>query len=129
VDWNNFDMWKATREVIGQINKPVADFFLLHTKKEILSESTKRHISICPLSSMQDLVNDENLRARNFWKKVEHPVLKTTIEYPSEFIRSSEVSLETRFRAPLIGEHNDEVYQEIGLSRQDLVTLKGAGII
>ncbi len=129
VDWNNFDMWKATREVIGQINQPVAEFFKLHTKKEILSESTKRRISICPLSSMQDLVNDDNLRARNFWKKVEHPELKTKIEYPSEFIRSSEVSLETRFRAPLIGEHNEAVYREMGLSNKDMVTLKGAGII
>jgi crotonobetainyl-CoA:carnitine CoA-transferase CaiB-like acyl-CoA transferase len=35
----------------------------------------------------------------------------------------------TRFRAPLIGEHNEEVYREIGLSRQDLVVLKQAGVI
>ena len=38
------------------------------------------------------------------------------ISYPRQFVRSSECEAITRFRAPLIGEHNSEVYGEIGLS-------------
>jgi formyl-CoA transferase len=33
-------------------------------------------------------------------------------------------------RAPLIGEHNEEVYiNELGLSKEELLTLKQAGVI
>ena len=78
---------------------------------------------------MQDLLNDEYLKARNFWVEIEHPELGTSITYPREFVQSSEKDCSTRFRAPLIGEHNEEIYSEIGLSKQDLIVLKQAGII
>ncbi len=129
IDWDIFDMWKTTREVIAQINGPVAEFFKLHTKAELLAGATRRRISICPLSSMQDLATDPNLRERRFWTEVEHPELSARLLYPSQFIRSSVETLATRSRAPLIGEHNTEVYAEIGLSRRDLVALKQAGVI
>jgi crotonobetainyl-CoA:carnitine CoA-transferase CaiB-like acyl-CoA transferase len=100
-----------------------------HTKKEISQGAGERQISMCPLSSMEDLLHSEQLKARNFWTEIDHPELNTTITYPREFVKSSEISCETRFRAPMIGEHNEEIYKEIGLSKQDLVVLKQAGII
>jgi crotonobetainyl-CoA:carnitine CoA-transferase CaiB-like acyl-CoA transferase len=44
-------------------------------------------------------------------------------------MRSSIMDFSTRFRAPLIGEHNAEVYKEIGISNKDLKSLKKDGII
>jgi len=129
IDWDTFDMWKVSRDVIAQINGPVAEFFKLHTKAELLAGATQRRISICPLSSMADLVTDPNLRARQFWTEIEHPALGARIAYPSQFIRSSAAELATRTRAPLIGEHNGEVFGEIGLSKRDLVALKQSGVI
>jgi crotonobetainyl-CoA:carnitine CoA-transferase CaiB-like acyl-CoA transferase len=129
IDWDTFDMWKVSREVIAQINGPVAEFFKLHTKAEMLAGATKRRISICPLSSMQDLVADPNLGERRFWVEIEHPELEAQIPYPGQFIRSSAEKLVTRSRAPLIGEHNAEVYAEIGLSTKDLLALKQSGAV
>jgi len=129
VDWDNFDMWKVTRDVIAKINGPVSEFFKAHTKAELLQGATMKNISICPLSSMENLVNDPGLQARKFWVEIEHPELGTRIPYPGEFIRSSAEKLMTSFKAPLIGEHNLEIYSEIGLSREKLVMLKEAGVI
>ena len=128
-DWDNFDMFTVTREEMDSISKPIGEFFMTHTRKELLEEAVPRQVSIGPLFSMEDLLNDECLKARNFWVQIEHPELGTSITYPREFVKSSEVDCSTRFRAPLIGEHNTEVYNEIGLSRQDLILLKQAGII
>jgi crotonobetainyl-CoA:carnitine CoA-transferase CaiB-like acyl-CoA transferase len=129
MDWNSLDMFKATREHIDQISKPVGEFFLKHTKKEILEGAIERDISIFPLSGIGDLLNDVHLKSRNFWTEIQHPELGVGITYPRAFARSSENDLSTRFRAPLIGEHNTEIYGELGFSRQDLVSLKQAGII
>jgi crotonobetainyl-CoA:carnitine CoA-transferase CaiB-like acyl-CoA transferase len=129
MDWDNFDMFTATKEEMQQISKPAGEFFMRHTRKELLDGAVPRGVSIGPLSSMHDLIDDECLRARNFWTQIEHPELGTGITYPREFVKSSEKDCSTRFRAPLIGEHNEDVYGNIGLSRQDLIPLEKAGVI
>ncbi len=129
MEWERFDMATATQEEIDRISNPIMDFFRVHTKAEILKAAIERNVSVCPLSSMQDLMNDANLQEREFWTKIEHPELGRSLVYPKQFIRSSEASIGTRFRAPLIGEHNREVYGELGLSGDRLVAMTEAGII
>jgi crotonobetainyl-CoA:carnitine CoA-transferase CaiB-like acyl-CoA transferase len=129
MDWDNFDMFTVSKEEMQQISQPVGKFFLSYTRRELLDGAVPRGVSIGPLSSMHDLLEDDNLEARNFWVKINHPELGTEITYPKEFARSSEISFATRFRAPLIGEHNEEVYSNLGFAKSDLVLLKQAGII
>jgi crotonobetainyl-CoA:carnitine CoA-transferase CaiB-like acyl-CoA transferase len=129
MDWENLDIWRVNQDVVDKISRPIEKFFLTKTKREIAQQAADRRVSICPLSSMEDLLNDAQLEARNFWVEIEHPELNTRITYPREFVKSSEKVCATRFRAPLIGEHNQEIYGEIGLSRRDLVILKQAGVI
>ncbi|MBN1176079.1 MAG: CoA transferase [Dehalococcoidales bacterium] len=129
MDWDNFDMFTVTREEMDAISNPVGEFFRSHTRKELLAGAVPRGVSIGPLSSMEDLLNDECLRERSFWKEIEHAELGTSITYPREFVKSTEADCSTRFRAPLIGEHNAEIYKEIGLSGQELKKLKESGII
>ena len=53
-----------------------------------------------------------------------------SITYPGVFTNASETPLTISRRAPLIGEHNEEIYEkELGLSREELLILKQAGII
>jgi crotonobetainyl-CoA:carnitine CoA-transferase CaiB-like acyl-CoA transferase len=78
---------------------------------------------------MQDIINDPNLSARGYWSQLEYPELNATIPYPRQFVRSSENGVSAASRAPLIGEHNAEIYGEIGLSRHQIVDLKEAGVI
>ncbi len=120
MEWDTFDMFTVNQETMDKITKPVGEFFLRHTSKELLNGAVPRGVSIGPLSSMQDLLNDECLNTRGFWTKINHPELGTNITYPKTFIRSTEMDCSTRFRAPLIGEHNKEVYQELGLNLEKL---------
>jgi crotonobetainyl-CoA:carnitine CoA-transferase CaiB-like acyl-CoA transferase len=129
IDWVNMDMAVITQSTIDIMATAIQSFFLTHTKKEILTQALARNISLCPLSSMGDLLDDEHLRARKYWTEIEHDELGASLTYPKEFVKSSEESFTTRFRAPLIGEHNREIYSEIGLSGDQMIALKEAGII
>ena len=129
MEWENFDMGTATQDLLDRISKPIGDFFKSRTRKQFLEAAIKRNISICSLSSMEDLINDRNLKERHFWTEIDHPELGIRLPYPRKFAEMSETSIATRFRAPLIGEHNSEVYAEIGLTGQDLTTLRQAGVI
>jgi crotonobetainyl-CoA:carnitine CoA-transferase CaiB-like acyl-CoA transferase len=76
------------------------------------------------------MLYDPQLTARKFWVEVEHPELNTTLTYPGSFVNSSEASPRITRRAPLIGEHNEEIYEkELGISKEKLVILKQAGVI
>ncbi|MCJ7605152.1 MAG: CoA transferase, partial [Dehalococcoidales bacterium] len=129
MDWENLDIFKASQEDVDRISEPIGVFFKSHSRQDISREAATRSISICPLSSMEDLRHDPQLAERNFWKNIEHPELDTAIAYPREFVKASGGAFETRFRAPLVGEHNAEVYGELGMTRQELETLKEAGVI
>ena len=129
IDWLNMDMALVTQETIDTISAPIQRFFLAHTKKELLQGALDRNISLCPLSSMNDLLEDPHLEERGFWTEVDHDYLETCMKYPSKFVISSEEPFGTRFRAPTIGEHNGEVLREIGISNSEMICLKEAGII
>jgi len=129
IDWENMDMATITQETVDLMTAPIQKFFLSHTKKELLEGALERKISLCPLSSMDDLINDSQLKARDFWVDLEHEELGTSMTYPREFFKSSEKSCRTKFRAPMTGEHNKEIYEEIGISGSKLLALRKAGII
>jgi crotonobetainyl-CoA:carnitine CoA-transferase CaiB-like acyl-CoA transferase len=78
---------------------------------------------------MKDLLADPNLAARGFWKQMHIPELNASIPYPKQFARSSENDVTTKCRAPRIGEHNAEIYAEIGLSPERIAALQRSGVI
>ena len=105
-------------------------FFRNHTKAELLEMFSEAGIMGAPVASMQDIAEYSQHKARDFWQEVEHPELSDTITYPGAFAKLSPSQLRIRRRAPLIGEHNLEVYEkEMGFSRETLVRLKQSGVI
>jgi len=68
------------------------------------------------------------LRAREYFQEVEHP-LAGRLTYPGPPFRMSEVQWRAG-RAPLLGEHNREVYcGELGLSAGGLARLRAAEVL
>jgi crotonobetainyl-CoA:carnitine CoA-transferase CaiB-like acyl-CoA transferase len=130
MDWDNYNAVKITQEIQDRINQPLFEFFRRHTRQELFDGAVERGIMLYPVNTIEDIMNDPQLKARDFWQKVNHPELSTTITYPGAWMKSSNASVGVRRRAPLIGEHNRDVYQgELGLSRQELCVLKQASII
>ena len=130
VDWEKTDFAKLSQDEIISWEDTVVDFFQYHTKAELNEEAPKRDIRLRSIDTPNDALENEQLAARNFWVELPHPELGTNITYPGAFFMSDEIVCRPRFRAPLIGEHNNEIYQgELGLSGQEITRLKEAGVI
>jgi crotonobetainyl-CoA:carnitine CoA-transferase CaiB-like acyl-CoA transferase len=129
MDWDNFDMFTLTQAEMDKISQPIEEFFRKHTSKELLKGAVPRGVSIGPLSSMKDLLEDECLNQRGFWTEVKHPELNAKIKYPKTYVRSTGADMSIRFRAPLIGEHNKEIYKQIGIGGMELGRLKEEGVV
>jgi crotonobetainyl-CoA:carnitine CoA-transferase CaiB-like acyl-CoA transferase len=129
IEWDKFDMAQVTQEVMTQIESPIAAFFMAHTKAELEAGAIKRDIMFYAAADMEDLYNSEQLKARDFWAGVHHPELNDKLTYPGAWAKFSNFNMKFT-RAPLIGEHNSEIYKgELGLSDNDLLLYKQAGVI
>ncbi|MFC1991755.1 CoA transferase, partial [Chloroflexota bacterium] len=129
-DWNRPDFGKISQEEMDQIEEPTAQFFMAHTKAELLDGAVKNKVMLYPVATTADILESAQLAARGFWVEVEHPELGATITYPGAFANTSEAPPRISRRAPLIGEHNEEIYQkELGISKENLIILKQSGVI
>ena len=130
VNWRTWDWQTVSQELVDEITSCFARLFIEHTKSELLDEAQRRNIQLYPVFTAQDMLKFPQLSIREFWENVEHPELGETIIYPGAFTQLSNGSCHIRRRAPLIGEHNEEIYvQEMGIPKKDLVVLKQTGVI
>lgn len=129
-DWSNYDMRAVTAEDMDAITEMGMKFFIKLTKSEFYEGARARRIMGYPVNAPEDIVADPQLADREFWELVEHPELGTTITYPGAFAKFSEAPCHIRRRAPLIGEHNQEIYEkELDFSRDEILILKKDGVI
>lgn len=130
IDWDAFDIISVTPEQMARYEEYIGKFFMTHTKNELYRWAIEKRAMLYPVLNSEDLLADEQLQARDFWQMVEHPELNDTILYPGRWALSTEVDLSIRRQAPLIGEHNGEIYiGEMGISGDDLAILKQSGVI
>jgi crotonobetainyl-CoA:carnitine CoA-transferase CaiB-like acyl-CoA transferase len=130
IDWKADSWHNYTAAEVNEAMDTIGKFFKKHTKMELQRGALERRIQLTPLLTPKDQLEFPQLVARKFWREVEHPELGTKIIYPGGFVKLSEVDCGTRFRAPLIGEHNDEIYQkEMGFSAAELVAMKQRRVI
>jgi len=129
-DWSSFNIAEVTQEEIDQMEEPIARFFQGVTKKEFFETVIRREMLGYPVATVEEVFEDLQLQARKFWQKVDHPELGTSLLYPGGFAKFSDTACEIRRRAPLIGEHNEEIYcGEVGLTKRELDELSQAGVI
>jgi benzylsuccinate CoA-transferase BbsE subunit len=82
------------------------------------------------IRSMDEIIADQHLQDREFFTEVFHPELGRSFIYPGPAALYSHSAWRISRRAPLIGEHNVEIFcGELGLSQAALVVLAESGVI
>ncbi|MYH11326.1 MAG: CoA transferase [Rhodothermaceae bacterium] len=82
------------------------------------------------INSPEDVQNDPHFKARGFPVEVEHPELGESFTYPGAPYSFTKSPWTISNRAPLLGEHNEQVYiGELGISKDRLNALKAEGVI
>jgi crotonobetainyl-CoA:carnitine CoA-transferase CaiB-like acyl-CoA transferase len=98
-------------------------------KNDLFHAANKQALVFGMAQGPDDLYGCPHLRERQFFERVHHPFAGDA-EYPSELVRLSEESFRTRRAAPLLGEHNAEVYQRIvGLTEDEIAQLRNSAVI
>ena len=130
LNWEEWDAFTANQEEVDAVTEVFSRFFKSKTKTELLEEAVKSNIMLAPIQNITDIMENRQLKARDYWAEVHHPELNAAITYPGAPCKLSETPWHIRSRAPLIGEHNSEIYEgELDISKVKLNNLKEAGVI
>ena len=101
---------------------------MLHTKEWIFHDGQERRLPVAPASTIEDVVHDPHLEAREYFTEIEHPELGS-LKYPGAPYKFHATYVGAKRPAPLVGQHNQEVYSELGISEKELAELGKAGAI
>ncbi|MEA1958911.1 MAG: CoA transferase [Chloroflexota bacterium] len=132
-DFDFATMWDGstiTQEESNSRNASIDAFVLTKTKAELYAKAIEKGILLSPCATIEDVLVNAQLEARGFWEMVDHPELGESIKYPGAPVKMKETPWNIHRRAPLIGEHNEEIYEsELGISREKMAILKANGVI
>ena len=130
LDWTQWDYSTVSQEVLDRVVEPVERFFRTRTKNELYQGAIVRRMLLFPVNTQKDIREQSQLLARQFFARIQHPEESATFDYPGSFIRSSETAVGPRRRAPLLGEHNREIYvDELCLAVEEMLALRQTGAI
>ena len=131
LDWATFDPQghDLTDEEHVQIMSALDTFFKRHTKKELYETAVEKGIVLYPCNTIEDVMKDIHLMERGFWVEIEHPEIGVSLTYPRPCMTFSQTYCGIRRCAPLIGEHNEEIYSELGFSGEQLAELKERDVV
>ena len=98
-------------------------------RKPLFEASGENRLVFGMAQDAGDLLDCPHLRERDFFAEVDHPVAGKA-EYAGMGARMSEGDFRVHRPAPLLGQHNREIYgEELGYTPQQLVLLRAAGVI
>ncbi|HEY49725.1 MAG TPA: CoA transferase [Dehalococcoidia bacterium] len=130
ISWTTLSFTEVPQERINEWEAEIGKYFLRHTKSELHEEAVRQRNVLQPVNNAKDLYESPQLAARDFWVEIEHPELGDSITYPGPYFKSTETAWRKGKRAPLIGEHNEDIYtKELGLTKDELAVLKRENVI
>ncbi|MED1441066.1 CoA transferase [Aeribacillus composti] len=112
-----------------EVQKIVSDWIRQFTLKELQEKLDLYGVPVSPILSIKDIFENEHYQARKNIVEVEHPRLGK-VKVPGVVPNFSKTPGTIRYRAPELGEHNEEIFGgKLGLSKQELAELKEKGVI
>jgi crotonobetainyl-CoA:carnitine CoA-transferase CaiB-like acyl-CoA transferase len=96
----------------------------------LFHEGQRRRLLVMPVNTVEDLLVDEQLQARDYFAQIEHPELGRTLTDAGVPYHFSATPARVHRRAPLLGEHTEEVFREwIGMSAEELEELAAEAVV
>ncbi len=136
VDWNTFApsrLMDAAEDLLALMRRSdaaIEAWLRTKTKSFLYEGAIKRRVLLAPVSTVQDIFEDEQLAARDYFRTFFHPGTARELTLPGGFVKYSEVPTAALRPAPRLGEHNLEVYVHLlGYSLDRVRHMYSTGVI
>ena len=96
-----------TEAEVKELETEIEAFFAAHGAQALYESGQHFNVMICPVNTMQDIVDSPQLNAREFFDQVDDPALGR-LKAPGAPLKMSATPWQTR-PAPTVGQHNSEI--------------------
>ena len=116
-------------EHADELDSLVQVWLLDHTKEEVFAICREQQITFAPVRDIAEVARDPHFEERGYYVEIERSPTGM-LRYPGAPYQLSETPWRMDQPAPLLGEHNEEIYcGRLGYSRDDLEQLHANGVI
>jgi crotonobetainyl-CoA:carnitine CoA-transferase CaiB-like acyl-CoA transferase len=131
-DWSldtRLDTVTGRSDCADLLDAGLASWIAGQSQKEALATLRAAGVDAEAVIHAYDVDLDEQMNARGYWEEVTHPIVgpKRFPGWPMRY--ASRTSPWFRKPAPLLGQHNDEVLESLGVTKDELAVLAAEGII
>jgi len=117
-------MWHA-----DEMDALVEALIIGKTKDELFEICRRDQITFAPVRNIAEVANDNHFAERGYFVEIEREKVGT-LKYPGAPYKLSQSPWQLKQPAPLLGEHNVEIFcGRLGYAREDLVRMRRGGII
>ena len=99
------------------------------TSQEVLEAMEKARLPAGPVLSPQQVLDDPHIAAKGLFQPVEYPGLDIPAPLMKTPVELSETPGEIRTRPPTLGEHTDQLMEELGYSAEEISDLREKRIV
>ena len=117
----------ARLENVDKLDRIVEDWTTKRSSEEVMDLMQKSGVAAGVVQNGQDLDNDPQLKKRNYYWELEHPVFGEFV-YSGMPVKMSKTPYEMR-RSPCFGEHNEYVYtQLLRMQEEEFIQFLNEGV-
>ena len=103
-----------SEQAVADLEAELETFFAAHGAQHLYESGQRHKVMICPVNTMQDLVDSPQLNARSFFTEVDDPALGT-LRTPGAPLKMSATPWREQ-PAPRVGQDNAEIFAELDRS-------------
>jgi crotonobetainyl-CoA:carnitine CoA-transferase CaiB-like acyl-CoA transferase len=111
------------------ITEAMNDWANQRATEEAMRELENARVPCGKVYELSEVLDDPQVKARELIKFVEYPGSAKPVPAPNTPVRLSETPGEVRRRAPILGEHTDEVLLGLGFGAEEIGGFRNSGVI
>lgn len=111
------------------LDRKMADWCQQRTQAEALQTLEQARIPAYPINTIQDALDDPHIRAMGYFKRTDYPGLPRPAPIVETPFRLSATPPQFRSRAPLLGEHTDQILRGLNYTDAQIAVLRDGKVI
>jgi len=116
-------------EHADELDALVQVWLIDHTKEEVFDICREKQITFAPIRDVGEVARDPHFQERGYFVEIDRNETGV-LRYPGAPYKMSEAPWRLERPAPMLGEHNEEIYRgRLGYSTADLTKLQESGVI
>src|SRR5262249_56895239 len=111
------------------ISEAMSAWLATRSSAQAMAELEAARIPAGPVVTVVQVLDDPQVKARELLQFVDYPGAPKRVPLADTAVRLSETPGGIRHRAPMLGEHTDEILHELGYSEKQIQELRAAEVV